>query len=89
MASLKHFVSIYAEELPRKQLHELMGELLRPLHPTDDAAKRENDRKELLKHLQSTAIKAGKPEPELQLLFDSLGEQSFWLHANALWDYLI
>ncbi|MBI1763957.1 MAG: hypothetical protein HYR56_21235 [Acidobacteria bacterium] len=89
MAALGDFVYDYAEELPRKPLHELTEELLTALRPTDSVTQRESTRKQLLKRLQSAAIKAGKPEDALQQLFNSFGEQSFWLHANALWDYLV
>lgn len=89
MATLENFVYSYAEELPRKQLHELTDELLTPLRVDDLPAKRESKRKELLDRLQIAATKAGKPKDGLQELFDSFGEQNFWLHVNALWDYLM
>lgn len=93
MRGLVDFVSSFDEEMPRKQLHEITAELLwRPRKPlsADDLAKREKKRKALLKRITSTVLQAGVGEELLDSLKHNFGgEEAFWLHVNALWDYLI
>lgn len=93
MSDLKYFITSANEKLPRKQLHKITNELLwqPPEGKPIDLAKRARDRVAMLKRIDGFVDKIGisKEDLDLDLLKASCGgEEAFWLHVNALWDYL-
>lgn len=89
MPALDNFITSFAEEMPRKQLHEITNELLWRPRKAVDVMERQKKRDAMLTRIEKTVIKAGIKEDELKSLqasFDS--DEAFWLHVNALWDYL-
>lgn len=90
MQDMFDFVSSFAEEMPRKQLHEITAELLwRPRKPVD-TAKRQRKRAYLLDRITISVQQAGVSPDLLKSLKGNFGgEEAFWLHVNALWGYLV
>lgn len=94
MSDLRYFITSAGEKLPRKQLHEITNELL--WHPPEgkpiDLSKRARDRAAMIKRINYFVEKIGIRKEDLDL--DALkiscgGEEAFWLHVNALWDYFV
>jgi hypothetical protein len=96
MPGILNFARAIREQIPRKQLHDVVADLLLPTRPPEDPSKsassieeRHQERKKLISKLKATLKQARVSSETLDQIASMLGgEDSSWLHLNALWDYL-
>jgi hypothetical protein len=96
MTEIHNFARSIREKMPRKQLHNVVANLLLPTRFLDDSSgqavsinQRRQAREERADQLKGSLKQAGVSSEMLEHLAERLGGQdSSWLHLNALWDYL-
>lgn len=96
MLDIINFTRSIRDQIPRKQLHDVVANLLSPSRLPEEPSRRESfiedrrrRREKAIGKLKATLNHVWESSEPLENIAQKLGGQdSSWLHLNSLWDYL-